>query len=75
MAHYQFSVLEPNQRVFKSRPVEIAGIDGVWSRIGELAREYRDPGTRIDVNDEYGGVIISIGVRAAEKLREMEPAP
>jgi hypothetical protein len=74
MVRYQFIVREKNKIVFKSKPVEMAGIHSVWNRIAELAREYGDPGTRIAVNDQNGNVIISIGVLAAQKLSEMEPS-
>ncbi len=70
---YDFEVLKGDDIIVAER-LAVTGLGDVWSRIANIAEHVDEPGCRIRVTEEAGGIAILIGVTAARRLFE-PPAP
>ena len=70
---YDFEVLRGDEIIVAER-LAVTGLRDVWSRIASVAERVDEPGCRIRVTEEAGGIAILIGITAARCLFQ-HPAP
>ncbi len=70
---YDFEVLKGDD-IIVAEHLAVTGLRDVWSRIARIAEHVDQPGCRIRVTEEAGGIAILIGVAAARCMFE-HPAP
>lgn len=70
---YDFEVLRGDEIIAAER-LAVTGLRDVWSRIASVAELVDEPGCRIRVTEEAGGIAILIGVTAARCLSR-HPTP
>ena len=68
MPSYDFEVWQGDRALHKVKGVELERAAHAWDRVGNLARRFNQPGTRIAVKDESGGLAILVGARTAQML-------
>ena len=73
MPSYDFEVWQGDRALHKEG-VELERPAHAWERIGNLARRFDLPGTRIAVKDESGGLAILVGARTAQQMLATQAA-
>ena len=67
MERYDFEVRQGDDTIASERCVELRGSKAVWLRISELASRPYAPGCRISVTDQWGEIIMLIGIATARR--------
>ena len=62
MGVYDFEVLKDGGVVAAERTIALPDTSAAWPKIAELAKAFDEPGHKIRVKDETGGIVILIGV-------------
>ena len=62
MGVYDFEVLKDGGVVAAERTIALPDTGAAWPKIVELAKTFDEPGHKIRVKDEAGGIVILIGV-------------
>ena len=62
MGLYDFEVLKDGGVVAAERTIALPDTSAAWPKIAELANTFDEPGYKIRVKDETGGIVILIGV-------------
>jgi hypothetical protein len=62
MGVYDFEVLKEGGVVAAERTIALPDTSAAWPKIAELAKAFDEPGHKIRVKDETGGIVILIGV-------------
>ena len=63
MGVYDFEVLKDGA-VAATQTIALPDTSAAWPKIAELAKRFDEPGYKIRVRDEAGGIVILIGVVA-----------
>ena len=74
MPSYDFEVWQGDRALHSVRGVELERPAHAWERIAALARQYNQPGCRIAVKDESGGLAILVGARTAQQMMSTRAA-
>ena len=74
MPSYDFEVWQGDRALHKVKGVELERPAHAWERVGKLARRFDQPGCRIAVKDESGGLAILVGARTAQRMLSMQTA-
>jgi len=72
MAVYDFEVLKEDAVIAAKQTIALPDTSAAWPKIAELAKTFDEPGYKICVKDEAGGIVILIGVVA---LRRYDAVP
>ena len=72
MPSYDFEVWQGDSALHRVRGVELERPAQAWDRVGKLARRFSEPGCRIAVKDETGGLAILVGARTAQRMLSMQ---
>ena len=67
MGVYDFEVLKDGAVIAAEQTVALPDTSAAWPKIAELARTFDEPGHKIRVKDEAGGIVILIGVAALRR--------
>ena len=62
MGVYDFEVLTDGAVIAATRTIALPDTSAAWPKIAELAKRFDEPGYKICVRDEAGGIVILIGV-------------
>ena len=62
MGVYDFEVLKDGAVVAAKQTIALPDTRAAWPKIAELAKTFHEPGHKIRVKDETGGIVILIGV-------------
>ena len=68
MGLYDFEVLKDGGVVAAERTIALPDTSAAWPKIAELAKTFDEPGHKIRVKDEAGGIVILIGVVALRRF-------
>jgi len=68
---YDFEVMKDGS-VIQSQTVHLPHIRFAWPAISNLAATFPEPGHKIRVKDQAGGIVILTGVTAVQRLTEGE---
>jgi hypothetical protein len=74
MPSYDFEVWQGDRALHSVKGVKLETPAHAWERVGKLARFYSEPGCRIAVKDETGGLAILVGARTAERILSRQAA-
>ena len=61
---YDFEVLKGDTVVASKRSIALPDVSAAWPKIANLAETIEEPGYKIRVRDQAGGIVILIGVAA-----------
>ena len=61
MGAYDFEVLKDGAVVAAKQTIALADTSASWPKIAQLANTFNEPGYKIPVRDETGGIVILIG--------------
>ena len=64
MLVYDFEVLKGETVVASKRSIALPNVSAAWTKIANLAKAIDEPGYKIRVRDQAGGIVILIGVAA-----------
>lgn len=64
MQVYDFEVLKDGAVIAAKKKFALPDPRAAWPQIAKLARKFDEPGCKIRVKDEAGGIVILIGVAA-----------
>ena len=67
MDSYDFEVLRGDEIVGTKRSIGFHDSRAAWPWIADLARGVDEPGCRIRVTDQYGRIVILVGVATARR--------
>ena len=67
MGIYDFEVLKDGAVLAMEQTVALPDTSAAWSKIIELAKTFDEPGHKIRVKDEAGGIVILIGVATVRR--------
>ena len=67
MGVYDFEVLKEDAVVAAKQTIVLPDTSAAWPKIAELAKAFDEPGHKIRVKDEAGGIVILIGVNALRR--------
>ena len=70
MGIYDFEVLKDGAVIAAKQTIALPDTSAAWPKIAELAKAFDEPGHKIRVKDDAGGIVILIGVTALRALRE-----
>ena len=62
MGIYDFEVLKDGAVIAAEQTIALPDTSAAWPKIAELAETFGEPGHKIRVRDEAGGIVILIGV-------------
>ena len=62
MGVYDFEVLKDGAVIAAEQMIALPDTRAAWPKIAELAKTFDEPGHKIRVKDEAGGIVILIGV-------------
>jgi hypothetical protein len=62
MGVYDFEVLKDGAVIAAEQTIALPDTSAAWPKIAELAKTFDEPGHKIRVKDEAGGIVILIGV-------------
>ncbi len=65
MPSYDFEVWHGDRALHSVKGVELEWPAHVWDRVVKLAARFNEPGCRIAVKDESGGLAILVGAQTA----------
>ena len=72
MGVYDFEVLKEGT-VIAEQTIALTDTSAAWPKIAELAKTFDEPGHKIRVKDEAGGIVILIGVTALRRCAKAVP--
>ena len=64
---YDFEVLKDGAIIAAEQAIALPDTSAAWPKIAELAKTFDEPGHKIRVRDEAGGIVILIGVAALRR--------
>ncbi|HKM69019.1 MAG TPA: hypothetical protein VJX94_02870 [Stellaceae bacterium] len=64
---YDFEVLKDGAIIAAEQAIALPDVSAAWPKIAELAKTFDEPGHKIRVRDEAGGIVILIGVAALRR--------
>ena len=64
MGIYDFEVLKDDTVIAADQAIALADARAAWPKVAELAKTFNEPGHKIRVRDEAGGIVMLIGVVA-----------
>ena len=67
MKLYDFEVLKDGAVIVASRAIALPNLAAAWPMIAAMARTVAEPGSRIRVTDEAGGIVILAGFATARR--------
>ena len=67
MGAYDFEVLKDGALIAAEQAIALPDASAAWPKIVELAKTFDEPGDKIRVRDEDGGIVILIGVAALRR--------
>ena len=67
MGIYDFEVLKDGAIIAAEQTIALPDTGAAWPKIAELAKTFDEPGHKIRVRDEAGGIVILIGVTALRR--------
>ena len=67
MRVYDFEVLKDGAIIAAEQAIALPDTSAAWPKIAELAKTFDEPGHKIRVRDEAGGIVIQIGVAALRR--------
>ena len=67
MGVYNFEVLKDGAVIAAEQTIALPDTRAAWPKIAELAKTFDEPGHKIRVKDEAGGIVILIGVAALRR--------
>ena len=67
MENYDFEILKGDEKIAVLRSIEIPNSRAMWPKITELANKFCEPGYRIRVTDQAGGIVMLVGVDTARR--------
>jgi hypothetical protein len=67
MGVYDFEVLKEDAVIAAKQTIVLPDTSAAWPKIAELAKAFDEPGHKIRVKDEAGGIVILIGVIALRR--------
>ena len=67
MGAYDFEVLKDGSVIAAEQAIALPDASAAWPKIAELAKAFDEPGHKIRVKDEDGGIVILIGVAALRR--------
>lgn len=70
MKVYDFEVLKDGAVIAAKQSVALPDLSAAWPKIANLARAFNEPGCKIRVKDEFGGIVILIGVVALRRYAD-----
>jgi hypothetical protein len=70
MTLYDFELLNDGAVIAASRSIALPDLAAAWPKIGQLARTVSEPGCKIRVKDEAGGIVILVGVASARRYAD-----
>ena len=62
MGIYDFEVLKDGTVIAAKQAIALPDARAAWPKVAELAKTFNEPGHKIRVRDEAGGIVILIGV-------------
>ena len=62
MGVYDFEVVKDGAVIAAEQAIALPDTSAAWPKIAELAKTFDEPGYKICVKDEAGGIVILIGV-------------
>ena len=62
MQVYDFEVLKDGAIIAAKQTIALPDTSAAWPKIAELAKTFDEPGHKIRVRDQAGGIVILIGV-------------
>jgi hypothetical protein len=62
MRVYDFEVLKDGAVIAAKQAIALPDTSAAWPKVAELAKSFDEPGHKIRVRDEAGGIVILIGV-------------
>ena len=75
MGVYDFEVLKDGTGVAVKQTIALSDISAAWPKIAELANTFGEPGYKIRVKDEAGGIVILIGVATFRRSQRARSHP
>ena len=73
MGVYDFEVLKDGAVIAAEQTIALPDTNAAWPKIAELAKTFDEPGHKIRVRDEAGGIVILIGVAALRRCANKLP--
>ena len=70
MGVYDFEVLKDGAVIAAEQTIALPDTRAAWPKIAELAKAFNDPGHKIRIKDEAGGIVILIGVTALRRCAD-----
>ena len=67
MCVYDFEVLKDGAIIAAEQAIALPDASAAWPKIAELTKTFDQPGHKIRVRDEAGGIVILIGVAALRR--------
>ena len=67
MGIYDFEVLKDGAVIAAEQTIALPDTSAAWPKIAELAKAFDEPGHKIRVKDDAGGIVILIGVTALRR--------
>ena len=64
MGIYDFEVLKDGKVIAANQAIALPDARAAWPKVAELAKTFNEPGHKIRVRDEVGGIVMLIGVVA-----------
>jgi hypothetical protein len=64
MGIYDFEVLKDDTVIAAKQAIALPDARAAWPKVAELAKTFNEPGHKIRVRDEAGGIVMLIGVVA-----------
>ena len=64
---YDFEVLKDGAIIAAEQAIALPDTSAAWPKVAELAKTFDEPGHKIRVRDEAGGIVILIGVAALHR--------
>ena len=68
---YDFEVLKDGAVIAAEQTIALPDTRAAWPKIAELAKTFDEPGHKIRVKDEAGGIVILIGVTALRRCANL----
>jgi hypothetical protein len=62
MGIYDFEVLKDGTVIAAKQAIALPDARAAWLKVAELAKTFNEPGHKIRVRDEAGGIVILIGI-------------
>ncbi len=70
MTLYDFELLKDGAVIEAARSIALPDLAAAWPLIAAMARTIQEPGCKICVKDEVGGIVILTGVASARRYAD-----